>query len=431
MKRRDFVRALGSGAALGFPSLFELTGQIGSMDSVSVMSQAAASEKDLSEFYFTEPFDGGIIHEKSGSPVLSEEDGRLKIRVSGIAPTGTTVIIIAPDGLKITANRKDNQFFAEVFLKERFSEIKAELFQNVTDNKSISTLKKTESSPVKVIRTRPVWAKGTYKRFKFQIDDNSFWLRDLARKNYKSLFDCFYLEGLRKLYRKYGARFELNCFYSTPERDFDLSQMPERWKSEFEDNAHWLRLAFHADNEFPDNPYQATSADLFVKDFDKTADQLRRFAGKAYTPPAIIHWGNIRPETYIPLFKRGVRTLSGYFIKSSRGNWVVSFQLPDNVCRYMLDHEGYYDFNSGLAFSKLHIVCNNVTKDRTKPTLQSFANNPNTSQMIDFLTHEQYFWPFYKNYLPDHFERLDAAIGFAVEQGHKPVWHHEGFFSCE
>ena len=30
---------------------------------------------------------------------------------------------------------------------------------------------------------------------------------------------------------------------------------PDKYKSEFEDNAHWLRLAFHSENEFPAIPY--------------------------------------------------------------------------------------------------------------------------------------------------------------------------------
>ncbi len=428
MKRRTFIDLTAKSAALG---ILGLTSDL-----------SAAPTGSSKDFYFTQPFDGGIIHLGSGEPVLGQEKKRLKIRVAGIAPTDAQIKISGPDGQNKTAKRSGNRFETDLLLSDRFSEIRADL---------------TLGSRKETIRTRPVWAQNSYKRFKFQIDDNSFWLRDLAQNNYKSIFNNFYLAGLRNLFKKYGAKFELNCFYTCPARlypfrpvmpssimppndtndrrrvpqsaDFDLSMMPDQYKSEFEDNADWLRLAFHAHAEFPDSPYKNASVEKFTGDFDRTAAEIRRFAGRAYTPPAIVHWGEIRPEIYRPLFDRGVRTLSGYFTKTSAGSWLVSFQLPDSVCQYMSGHEGYYHFESGLSFSKLHIVCNSVPLPKIVPTLQNFNDSPNTKTTIDFLTHEQYFWPFYRNYIPEHFARLDAAIGFAVEKGHKPVWHHDGFFS--
>ena len=49
------------------------------------------------------------------------------------------------------------------------------------------------------------------------------------------------------------------------------------------------------------------------------------------------------------------------------------------------------------------------------------------AEVIDVFTHEQYFWPFYAGYLPDHAQRLDAALRFVTERGYKPVFYHEGF----
>jgi hypothetical protein len=42
------------------------------------------------------------------------------------------------------------------------------------------------------------------------------------------------------------------------------------------------------------------------------------------------------------------------------------------------------------------------------------------------LTHEQYFWPFYKNFIPDHEQRLEVALRLVTERGYKPVFFHEG-----
>jgi hypothetical protein len=46
---------------------------------------------------------------------------------------------------------------------------------------------------------------------------------------------------------------------------------------------------------------------------------------------------------------------------------------------------------------------------------------------MDLFTHEQYFWPFYVNYVPDHFKRLEATIQWVTEHGYKPIFFHEGF----
>ena len=95
----------------------------------------------------------------------------------------------------------------------------------------------------------------SFPRYRFSIDDNSFFLRDIAQKGYKSLFDCFYLKMLRDLHAKYGVKFVLNIYYTTDD-DFNLPQFPDRYKGEWRDNADWLRLAFHAYANKPDRPYQ-------------------------------------------------------------------------------------------------------------------------------------------------------------------------------
>lgn len=55
------------------------------------------------------------------------------------------------------------------------------------------------------------------------------------------------------------------------------------------------------------------------------------------------------------------------------------------------------------------------------------VNDPHQGEIIDFLTHEQYFWPFYRRYLPDHAERMERAIAFVTERRYKPVFLQDGF----
>jgi len=49
---------------------------------------------------------------------------------------------------------------------------------------------------------------------------------------------------------------------------------------------------------------------------------------------------------------------------------------------------------------------------------------------MDLFTHEQYFWDFYHNYIPDHEQRVEAAIRWVTDHGYKPVFYHEGFLGA-
>ena len=400
MRRRSFVQAVAGGLTLSM---------LGEGNALSPEPGKALS--------LDQPFDGGILHERCGAPVLAvgtDPDGRkfLTIRVSGTAPADRPVTIECPRGEKVPARRNGREFFAEVKLTEKVSTIKA----------SVASGGGEETASARVL-----WVKNPCKRFRFQIDDNVFFLRDIHRENYKDIFECFYLDGLRKLHRKYGALIVLNCFYSTPEKDFDLSMMSDKYKKQWNDNADWLRLAFHSLNEFPNEPYFDAPPEQLAADFDLVNEHLARFAGDALTPPAIIHWGMVRPDAYQVFADRGVKTLiGGFYEKYPR----IDYRLPGSVCRYLVDNFGWYHFDCGIVFQQGDAYCGNKVKlADTFTKLSAKMTHENQSEVLNLTTHEQYTWPFYKNYIPDHLERLDAALRIAVEHGYQPSWFHDDF--CE
>jgi hypothetical protein len=279
-------------------------------------------------------------------------------------------------------------------------------------------------------RIRVVWDRHSFPRYRFSIDDNSFFLRDITQKGYKSLFDCFYLNALRSLHKKYGAKFVLNIYYTTGD-DWKLTEFPDRYKSQWRDNADWLRLAFHAYANEPARPYQDAEPAKLIADLDLVNEQIVRFAGEEIcTPPTVIHWGMTRHSAFKPLYQRGVRVLSGYFRRSARGGFDVNYRWDDPHSEYVSKHDAWKDFESGIVFSRVDIVCNNTPIERTVPTLEPQIGNRDTAEILDLFTHEQYFWPFYVRHIPDHAERLDTAIRFCTERGYKPVFFHEGLLGA-
>ncbi len=384
IKRRGFLQTAAAGAT-----------------AIVLQRSCAVSAKESKQVMIEEPFHGAVLNRRHGKEV----PGGLRIRVSGKAPLDDRVTVNGA-----VAQREGAKFTSQVVLRDKETEIVAVA---------------QSGSGRRQCRARVVWDRRSRPRYRFSIDDNSFFLRDVAQKRYASLFDCFYLKMLQELHTKYGARFVLNIYYTTAD-GFELPQFPDRYRGEWKDNSDWLKLAFHAYANDPPRPYQDAPPEKLIADLDKVAQQILRFAGEqTYSPPTVIHWGMVRPTALKPLATRGVRVLSGYF--RHQGTWDVNYRLDDRLSEYLWHHDAWKDFDSGIVFSRVDIVCNSTPLERIVPTLEPLAKDPNHAEIMDLFTHEQYFWPFYPNYLPDHPQRLDAAIRWVTEHGYEPVFFHEGF----
>ena len=236
---------------------------------------------------------------------------------------------------------------------------------------------------------------------------------------------------LADLNRRYGTKFSLNIYYSTDLGDknaFDLTQFSDRYKSQWQDNADWLKLAFHAYSDLPDRPYQNDEhGKKMLADMDKVVEQIYRFAGQqAYCEPAVIHWAMAPKSALEPLYGQGVRVLSGYFAKID-GKWDINYLFDDIRSEYIAQRGLLKDFDSGIVFSRVDIVVNDMAIEEIEPLLEKRAGDTNHTGIIDMFTHEQHFWSFTPDYLPNHPQMLEMAIRWVTERGYKPVFFHEGF----
>jgi hypothetical protein len=272
-----------------------------------------------------------------------------------------------------------------------------------------------------------LWDRHSQKRYRCVIDDNSFFLRDITEQGYRSLFDCFYLKMLRELHLKYDACFTLNIYYTTGE-DWNLRQFPKQYRDQWTDNAGWLRLAFHAYANDPPRPYQDAPVEKLIADLELISGEIHRFAGpETYSPPVVIHWGMTRPAAWKHLYEHGARVLGGYFRQNNDGQWDVNYRVDDRRSEWLSRHDLLKDFPSGIIFSKVDMVVNSTPLDQIVPQLEQVVADPRQGEIVDLLTHEQYFWPFYQNYLPDHAQRLERAIQFLTRHGYQPVFLQDGF----
>lgn len=140
------------------------------------------------------PFHGAVLNRRHGREV----DAGLRIPISGTAPVDVAVSV---NGSKAT--REDTAFSTEIVLRDNETDIVAT---------TQGTSEKHES------KVRVVWDRHSVPRYHFALDDNSFFLRDIAQKKYASLFDCFYLQMLRRFHATYKTKFVLNIYFTTADR---------------------------------------------------------------------------------------------------------------------------------------------------------------------------------------------------------------------
>ncbi|MCR4572197.1 MAG: hypothetical protein K5787_00365 [Lentisphaeria bacterium] len=379
---------------------------------------------------------GAILNHNHGK----EGKKSLKVTVQGISEGGWPVTVNEQPAVM-----EGRHFSAEVELTQRVNVVKA----------SVVTPYGTYSQELTL-----VWDKKSFKRFNFFIDDHSFLFTDLSKQRPKKAFDHFYLAALKKIHDKYGFKVTLNSFYHNDHEEFLLKDMPDIWKSEFQDNSDWLKFSFHAYSEFPDRPYAEATAETFGKHWDLVQKEIERFAGpECFIAPVVIHWANVHPAVAQEAIRRGVTAYSNNFRlrvmggpsledrqrggnmktieKRSLSGVDCGNELAGMAMHYGMQEEKdfmdknivYYDPQLGVSFFHNTVCCNLVplAEIPKKYAVAIQRNEERGTEILGVASHEQYSFPYYDNYLPDHLKRLETATRCLVEAGYQPVFFSQGF----
>ena len=370
-----------------------------------------------------------------------ESENSLRINIEGISDHGCPVTVNG-----VAAQMDGRRFFAEIELTEKINTVTASTMTPYGNYIQELTL---------------VWDKKSFKRYNCYIDDHIFLFTDLAKERPKSAFDHFYLKGLKEIHDKYGMRYTLNCFYHNAHEEFLLKDMPDIWKSEFQDNCDWLKFSFHSYSEFPDRPYAEASGEEMGRDWDLVQNEIYRFAGEeCYIAPCVIHWANIHPSAAQEFIRRGgkcyctgamrLKVMGGPSLadRQKGGNMV---KIQERSCAgtdrstenlgldlhygfaeertYLGNHRTYYDPLLNVIFTGgSGCCCNLVPLKEIRGRLENVLKSAEKyhCQTFGAASHEQYTFPYYPNYLPDHLQRIEEVAKFYYEHDCKPVYFSEG-----
>lgn len=387
----------------GFDSdvLFVVEAQAGAIYKLRVPHRAQRWPWEPDEpLRILEPADGAILNRHDGEKTAAG----LRITVKGVCRAGTPVTVNgAPAAVR------DGRFEALVVLRERENRIVAEAPGGLRD------------------AVTAVWDRDSFRRYRFSTDDNIWFLRDIARHadRYRSIFDNPYLAFWRQMHRKYGVRVHHNIYYETA--GFNLSQMPDKFRSEWQRNASWMRLSFHARANDPARPYLHAAPEKIREDYRLVKREIERFAGKELlSPVTTIHWAATTAGAARALREEGVRVLPGvgrFREDMPYGGYYLS--IPQ--VRHVLGRDYWKDTRQDIIFIRHDIVINNVPLDQIAPYLEKVAADPHESEVMELIIHEQYFYADYRAYEPDYRQRCERAIEWVTRRGYRPVFFEEGF----
>ena len=365
------------------------------------MSGSAA----VSGIRFLGPLDGDILNRHDGTAVA----GGLEIEVRGEAPPAVAVSVNG-----VPMRREGGAFAGRLVLSEFETRLQASA--PGVGEESIMVL----------------WDRDSFPRYRFSVDDNVQFLKDLALNadRYASLFDNWYLARWREMHRRYGARIQFNIYYATDARDFNLSQMPTQYREEWQANADWLRLTFHAYADKPDKPYISATYEEIERDYVLITNEIERFAGPELVSPfTTVHWGEATLEGCRALRKHGIQGLAGYFVLQN-GKPAVSYYLDEEQTRHLSGRDYWKDTREDILFIRHDIVVNTMPVERIVPHLEGVTADPHQAEVLELMVHEQYFCPFLPNYQPDVQQRVEAAIAWVTERGYRPIFFEEGFLGA-
>lgn len=339
----------------------------------------------------TFPADGELVNHSHGT---MDASGALVISVQGMTSAGRTVSL---NGNSVQAD-EHGVFSIPLAVRNVMNEFP------VTDGQETVVL-------------RFVYDPDTKKRYNFFIDDNVFFLTELVRKRHKSIFDSFYLDFLRSLHRKYGFKVTLNTFFHNahdPE-NFTTGELDTRYKAEFEDNSDWLRLAFHSYSEYPDAPYRDAYPEKLPEHHRLVTSEIKRYAGeKTLIEPVLMHWFDISNDAS-----------RKYIAEQGMNCFALSAERWRTVDRSAGHHLlARYHYKFGQMELPLLFMVNLFPEKELLAMLES-AYAEKGRDFILCGTHEQYSYPFYFNYIPEHFQRFESVVRSLTDHGYECVYFTE------
>lgn len=178
--------------------------------------------------------------------------------------------------------------------------------------------------------TRYMCCDSGNKIIHFSWDDVYFSLRDIINNSatYTSIFSNSFFASLKSIHDDTGAVFTLNCFNEST--NYNIENLPTKYREELQANRHWLRFAFHGKNE--NSNY---NSDTLGNDYNDFIDAIVQFTGdtNCIDPmPRLSYYGgtlaniNAMKESSVPIIGllTADDTRNSYYLSSIQNDTVIN-----------------------------------------------------------------------------------------------------------
>jgi len=304
------------------------------------------------------------------------------------------------------------------------------------------------------------------KKAYFFIDDTIWVMRDLTRNCLAHLFDNPFLGMLKTMHEIYGLKVQLNLFYSLSyfygADTFTLAEMTDAYRTEWEEASNWLKLAFHAKEEFPDYPHVNISYEDMRKLYSDFEREVCRFAGEKSIAKAVCpHWSPMSKGGVKALAEAGIRIMDatvgdtmeydgnpdslpyGHALRLmhnrqpetkifSRGTRDAAIDrslcaynhFPES-CREALVGTGnvVFDQETGMCFMPFESF-ENINLIPYDEIEQEFEKTKDR-EFLGICDHEQYFYPEYFAYQPDYAQKIEKMAELLATLGYTYIFAEE------
>ncbi len=253
------------------------------------------------------------------------------------------------------------------------------------------------------------------KVFIFTMDDNIEFFQDLMKTNATSIFDHPYTKMLKDFHEKYGVKIQLNLFYQNP--IFNLSQMTDKYKKEWQDNSSWLKLSFHSLEE-SQRPYLNSDYEEVYNDCKRAHKEILRFAGEeSLAKTTTVHFARVTENGLRALKDCEIQGLLGLY--GTDENPRNSYQSTEEEA--VLLRHGEIVPSNGIAYAGIDIILDRFTI----PEILAQLAHLNGRNFLKIMIHEQQFYKRHVKYQPEYQDKLEAAFSFLKEHGYTPIFFED------
>lgn len=253
------------------------------------------------------------------------------------------------------------------------------------------------------------------KAFCFTVDDNIRFFRELTEKRPADMFEHPYLAMYRRLHEKFDLKVQLNLFYK--EGVYDLTQMTDAYRSQWQENAHWLKMSFHSEWENV-KPYEFSGYQEVYDHCKAVSDQILRFAGpEVLGETTTVHYCRTTNEGLDAMADNGYKGLLGLFGTPEQPR--CSYSAPEELCAKI--REGELLPYRGVIMAPIDIVLNLFSAESILEQLENMKDR----NQINVMIHEQYFYPDYVAYQPEFEAKLDSTFSWFQSHGYESSFLQE------